>query len=202
MLSFYPVSLYISSLCVNVSVSPGVPCACLFLPYYICLYFYFSLSLLLFIPVSISLPVSLPYLCFFTTGPCPLPFPPLPGSSTLFPSPISHMAGVLLVLASASARTCWGGTREHRVHCRSSPTPLRYSPRGALGSLPGVLSIRSASTGWAEEPSERPDTPISRLTIHQPTPAGKPGRSPPGARALGGDADVLDGIRRERTRFL
>ena len=181
MLIFYPISLYISFLCVNVSVSLWVcMCVCLFLPYCICLYFYFSLSLLLFISVSISLSVSFPYLCFFSLwGPCPLPFPSLPGSSPLFPSPISHMAGVLLVLASASAEHA--GVVHVGIEFTADllrPTEI-FTHWSTLGSLPGTQSIRSASTGWAENPSERPDTSISRAHHSPADPSQKPGRNPP-----------------------
>lgn len=97
-------------------------------------YFYFSLSLAsLYSRVYFS-PVSLPYLCFFTNSPSLSP--PFSTLSldllTLFPSPSLYMAGVLLVLASASAEHA-GVVHAHRVHCRSSPTPLRYSHIGALG---------------------------------------------------------------------
>lgn len=137
-------------------------CACSFLPYYSVFIFYFSLLLASLYSCAISLFQSLSHISvsFTPPGPCPLPFPPLPGSSPLFPSPISHMAGVLLVLAS---------TEEHAgvvhvsigVHCRSSPTPLRYSHIEHFGQSAWDAEHQISLYWLGGEPSERPDTPIS-----------------------------------------
>ena len=88
---------------------------------YFCVYFSFSLS-----PISLFL-LTMGFLSPpFSISPwifSPLPFPHLShGRSPSGPG-------------LRQRRTCWGGTRGHRVHCRSSPTQLRYSHIGALWAV-------------------------------------------------------------------
>lgn len=142
-----------------------------------CLFLCFSISLSPHVCFSLSVPLSLLYL------------PP--------PSPHSHLSrgrspfGPVLRLR----RTCWGGTQGHRRHCRSPRAPRRYSRTGALGAA----CLRHRALGqrlWlgGEPCREGGRTHTWELTIYQLTPARNEARIPSG-RALGGDADVLDGVR-------
>ena len=106
------------------------------------LYFCFSLSLLLLIPMLISLFQSLspfvtlsPHISVSHHGSLSPPFSISPWIFS--PLPFSHLSHGRSPFGPGlrQRRTCWGGTRGRRVHCRSPPTPLRYSRIGALWAV-------------------------------------------------------------------
>lgn len=196
-------TLHFISVCQCICFSPGVHvCMSLSALLHLSLFLFLTFLASLYSRVYFSSSLSPISLFLHTTGSLSPPFSTSPW--ILSPLPFPHLSHGRSPSDPGlrQRRTCWGGTREHRVHCRSSPTPLRYSHIGALWAV--CLGRRASDQpllAGRRTPQRDQTHPSPELTIHQPTPAGNQAGIPPGARALGGDADVLDGIRRGHRFF-